>query len=89
MQTLDEAKAKLFGLPANLHGVVVSEVAPDSPLAGKIRPLDVIDSINGRGIANADDAAKALSRLKTKEDLVLSYYRVVKGIIERRTESVP
>ena len=34
LQTLDESKARLLGLPTTLHGVVILEVAPDSPLAG-------------------------------------------------------
>ncbi len=89
LQTLDETKARLFGLPTSLHGVVILEVAPDSPLAAKLKPFDVIYSVNGQGVANAEEAAKALARLSMKEGVVLGYDRIVKGAIERRTESIP
>jgi len=89
LQTLDEAKARVFGLPTTLHGVMILEVAPDSPLAVKLKPFDVIYSVNGQGVSNAEEAAKALNRLSVKESIVLGYDRVVKGAIERRTESVP
>ena len=89
LQTLDETKARLFGLPTSLHGVVILEVAPDSPLAAKLKPFDVIYSVNGQGVANAEEAAKALTRSTLKEGMVLGYDRIVKGAIERRTESIP
>ena len=88
-QTLDEPTARLFSLPTTLHGVIVLEVAPESPLAAKLKPHDVVYSINGVGVATADDAARALNRLAGKESLVLGYDRVVKGAIERRSESLP
>jgi S1-C subfamily serine protease len=72
-----------------LHGVVILEVAPDSLLAAKLKPFDVIYSVNGQGVSNAEEAAKALGRVSAKENVVLGYDRVVKGAIERRTESVP
>jgi serine protease Do len=89
LQTLDEAVARRFGLPLTLRGVVVVRVAPDSPLSGRIRPNDVLHSVNGRGVATAEEAAKALSRPAGAEGLVLGYDRIVKGAIERRSESVP
>jgi S1-C subfamily serine protease len=89
LQTLDEAKARVFGLPTTLHGVMIVDVAPDSPLARKLKRLDVIYSVNGQGVSNAEEAALALNRLSEKDSIVLGYDRVVKGAIERRTESVP
>lgn len=89
IQTLDEAKARLLGLPTTLRGVVILEVAPDSPLAAKLKPNDVIHSVNGQGVSNAEEAANAFSRISGKESLVLGYDRVVKGVVERRTEAVP
>ena len=38
------------------------KVFPDSPLAKHFRPLDVIQTVNGRAIRSADDVVKALDR---------------------------
>ncbi len=89
LQTLDEARARAFGLPVTLHGVMILDIAPESPLAQKLRRLDVIYSVNGQGVASAEEAALALNRLSAREPIVLGYDRVVKGTIERRTESLP
>jgi serine protease Do len=89
VQTLDEPTARQLGLPVTLHGAVITRVAPTSPLASVLKPLDVIYSVNGHGISTADEAVKALAGQAAPEGLLLGYDRVVKGAVERRTVRVP
>jgi serine protease Do len=89
LQTMDEATARQLGLPVALRGAVVLKVAPESPLASALKELDVIYSINGRGVTTVADAVEALGRPKVAEGLVLGMDRVEKGAIERRTVRVP
>jgi len=88
-QTLDETVARRLGMPAATRGALVLGVSTDSPLAQLIRPRDVIYSVNGKGIATADDVMKALQTRDTPGGLVLSYDRITKGEVERRTVQVP
>lgn len=89
LQTIDEAKANLLRLPRALHGALVVKVAPENPLASVLKPLDVVYSINGRDIHNADEARRALRDLNDAQGLLLGYDRVVNGAIERRTVRLP
>ena len=50
LATLDEAGAQRLGLPRTMRGAVVIKVVPDSPLAKHFRPLDVIQTVDGRPI---------------------------------------
>ncbi len=89
LQTLDAPAARQIGLPLNSRGAVIVKVEPRSPVAQVLRPFDVIYEVNGKGVSTAEDVAKALSRQRDTEGLTLSYDRVVKGAIERRTVQVP
>jgi serine protease Do len=84
--TLDEDGAKRLDLPAALRGAIVLKVAPESPLATRLMPNDVISTVNGRPVASADEAVRALNR---QESLVVEYDRLVKGTVERRTARLP
>ena len=56
----DEARQE-FDIPRDVHGVVVADVAPDSPAAREIEPGDVIVSINQRPVSAPSEAAEALA----------------------------
>jgi len=87
--TLDGASSRRLGLPESLRGAAIVKVAPESPLSGIFRPLDVIHSVDGRSIASAEEASQALGRSTDAQSLVFGFDRVVKGTIERRTIRVP
>jgi serine protease Do len=87
--TLDPATARRLGLPESLRGAAVVQIVPDSPLAGAFQPLDIIQSVDGRSIASAEEASQALSRARDRDSLLLGFGRVVHGSIERRTIRVP
>jgi len=89
LQTLDVAASRQLGLPSNSRGAVIVKIEPKSPVAQVLRPFDVIYEVNGKGVVTAEDAAKALTRQRAAEGLTLSYDRIVKGVIERRTVQVP
>ena len=56
----DEARQE-FDIPRDVHGVVVADVAADSPAAGEIEPGDVIVSINLRPVSAPSEAVEALA----------------------------
>ncbi len=56
----DEARQE-FDIPRNVHGVVVADVAPDSPAAREIEPGDVIVSVNQQAVSAPSEAAEALA----------------------------
>jgi serine protease Do len=87
--TLDEDAALQLGLPTTLRGAVILKITPDSPLATRLKPLDVIATVDGRLIASAGEAVQALNRPMDHEALVVEFDRLVKGGIERHTVRVP
>jgi serine protease Do len=89
LTTIDAASARRLGLPETLRGAAILKVAPDSPLAGMFKPLDVIHSIDGRSVASAEEASLAMTRSTDVQSLVFGFDRVAKGTIERRTIRVP
>ncbi len=60
-------------LPADVKGVVVQEVQPDSPAARRgIQKGDVIVSVNQKGVESAKDVAEAVEQAKeNKKDKVV------------------
>ncbi|MEJ7636594.1 MAG: PDZ domain-containing protein [Singulisphaera sp.] len=89
LATLDEAGTQRLGLPRAMRGATVMKVFPDSPLAKHFRPLDVIQTVNGRAIRSADDVVKALERRADGESVELVVDRVNRGVIERLTFWIP
>ena len=55
----DDARQE-FDIPHDIQGVVVADVAPDSPAANEIQPGDVIESVNQRPVRAPTEAAQAL-----------------------------
>jgi serine protease Do len=86
LSTFDEDTARRLNLPTALRGAFVLKIAPDSPLSTRLMPNDVISTVNGRSIASAEDAVRALNQ---QENLVVEFDRLVKGAIERRTARLP
>ena len=89
LATLDEAGTQRLGLPRAMRGATVMKVFPDSPLAKLFRPLDVIQTVNGRAIRSADDVVNALERRADGESVELVVDRVNRGMIERLTFRIP
>jgi len=60
-----------YGLPDNLVGVVVRQVAPGSPAEGLLRPGDAIEQINDTAVTNPAEFMEAVAGLEPGEPVVL------------------
>lgn len=74
-QTVDKELAEVFDLPVD-YGVVINEVIEDSPAekAG-LKEDDVIISINGKRIANADRLISLIGRSEPGDEVTLTVMR--------------
>jgi S1-C subfamily serine protease len=54
------------GLPANVSGIVVTNVAPTSPLYDqRVRPGDVITEVNGQSVGSPGDFERLVKGVKS------------------------
>jgi serine protease Do len=68
---LDQDARQQFGLPNNIHGVVVSEVAPDSAAAeAGLKAGDVIQEINRKPVKTAEEAVRLTDKTEDKTTLL-------------------
>jgi len=68
---LDRGARQQFDLPANVKGVVITDVAPDSAAAeAGLKPGDVIQEINKKPVRTADEAVKMTEKTETKTTLL-------------------
>ena len=66
---LDNSTRKQLGLKGEVKGVVVMDVAPDSPAADLgVQPGDVIVAINQQAVASPHEAAQRLKQAQQKGD---------------------
>jgi len=75
VQTLTPEMAGNMGRDG-LQGVLVAEVAPDSPAAGVVQPGDIILSVNRRRVAEARDFREAIKSIPPERGALL---RVMNG----------
>ena len=82
---------KRFNIGDDVKGALVTQVSPDSACAdADVRPGDVIVDIDGKKVANADEAVKLSEEVKTKPSVRLRISR--KGatqfvVVEERKEN--
>ncbi len=68
---MDSGARQQFNLPANVKGVVVTEVDPNSAAAeAGLRPGDVIQEINRKPVQNAEEAVKLTENATDKTTLL-------------------
>jgi Do/DeqQ family serine protease len=74
-QDVDQSVARYFNLK-DLHGMLVSEVYPDTPAARSgIRAGDIIVSMNGRTVTDKDDYLTRLFNVTKSESLTVTTLR--------------
>ena len=56
-------RARQLNLPSGQTGALVTDVDPNGPSAGALRPGDVILSVNGERVASATEAGRALQAI--------------------------
>lgn len=64
-----------LNLPQKIRGVVVSNIAGDSPAIDKLMRADVILEINRKAISSTDNFKAIVSKIKSEEDVLLLVYR--------------
>ena len=73
---LDSATRSQYGVPANIHGAVVTTVEQDSvAFESGLRPGDVILEINRKAVKGAEDAVHLTENLKDKTILLKVWSR--------------
>jgi serine protease Do len=75
VQNLTPELRNNLGIPRGVAGVVVADVASDSPAAGILAQGDVIMEINRKKIANVRDYQAALGKIKSGETALVLIYR--------------
>jgi serine protease Do len=76
--TVQEVNASIrdrLDLPAAATGVVVTEVAPDSPVQGALQPNDVILEVNRKEIMGLNDYDQVVSKIGENDNVLLLIYR--------------
>ena len=70
---IDERTRAQFDLPDDAAGVVIADLDPNGVLAQQgVRPGDVIERVNNRDVANADEVGRALDQArKDKRDVAV------------------
>jgi serine protease Do len=76
LRPLGDGERGQLGLPSDVNGVVVADVAADSPAAEKgIRPGDVITRVNQKAIGSVGDAVAALNAAREAKETALLLVR--------------
>jgi serine protease Do len=71
--------AQHLQLDSKLRGVIVSDLTAGSPAAGAgLKPYDVITSVNGEKITNAQDLTGKVTSIPVGEKAVIEFYRAGK-----------
>ena len=76
LRPLADGERGALGLPSDVDGVVVANVAPGSPAAEKgIRPGDVITRVNQKPVSSVGDAVAALNAAREAKETALLLVR--------------
>jgi serine protease Do len=62
---LSPARARQLQLPSGTTGALVTDVDPNGPSAGVLRPGDVILEVNREPVSSADEAGRLLQRVES------------------------
>ena len=87
--TLDAATGPRLGLPGGLVGAVVTKVEPESPMAAYFRPLDVLSTVGGRPIKDANSAVHAFAARGQLDHLEVIFQRPLDGNLQKLRVRLP
>ncbi len=65
LENVTPAMARRLSVPSGQRGAVITDVDPDGPAAGALRPGDVILSVNRKQVASAQEAAEELKKVQS------------------------
>ena len=89
LATLNARLAQRFEIPETWRGALVLNIDAGSPLAGLVRPADVISAIDNEAIQSSEQAVKILNQRADHVQSLISLDRLVNGVMERQTVRVP
>jgi serine protease Do len=89
LATLNAEIARGTEIPESWRGALVLSVDAQSPLAGDVRPHDVISAIDNQAIQSAEQAVRILNQRNEHLPLVMSLDRPASGAMDRFTVRVP
>jgi len=75
VQELTPALQDKLNLPDNLTGVVITDIASNSPAQGLLQPGDVIQEVNRQPIQSAQDYEQTVSKIVNSDAVLLLIYR--------------
>jgi serine protease Do len=70
----EQATARSFGYEGK-NGVLVEQVFPDTPAAGKLQPGDIVTRINGKDVADSSALRNTIAQLAPGSEATLDVYR--------------
>jgi serine protease Do len=65
LENVTPAMARRLQLPSGQTGAVITDVDPDGPSAGALRPGDVILSVNRKAVSSAGEAQRELQKVQS------------------------
>jgi serine protease Do len=65
MQNLTPNRARQLEMPSGQSGALVTDVDPNGPAIGQLRPGDVILAVNRQRVSNASEASRELQRVQS------------------------
>jgi serine protease Do len=65
LEQVTPAMARRLQLPSGQTGAVITDVDPDGPAAGILRPGDVILSVNHKQVSSANETARELQKVQS------------------------
>lgn len=75
VQDLSPEIASKLNIPGRVKGVVVTDVADDSPAAGVLMQGDVIQEVNRKKVTSVKDFQEIVSQIKSEDNILLLVYR--------------
>ncbi|MBI4709586.1 MAG: DegQ family serine endoprotease [Nitrospirae bacterium] len=75
VQDLTPEISRQLNIPSRIKGVVITDIAEGSPSEEHLKPEDVLVEINRKKIADVKAYENIVSKIKPKEDLLLTVFR--------------
>jgi serine protease Do len=79
IQNLTPARARQLEMPSGQTGALITDVDPNGPAAGQLRPGDVILSVNRQRVSNAAEAGRELQRVQSGRIAQILVWRQQEG----------
>ena len=65
LENVTPSLSRRLQLPSGTTGAIVTDIDPDGPAAGPLRPYDVIISVNRKAVSSAQEAQRELQKVQS------------------------